>query len=232
MRRQEAPSGEGPARRPRDPRRKDHGDADDDRGAGDLHQQRGGHRVGIVGSGFDRSVGGDRRDELTLPDFAPHEHDQAGEHKAPAHPHQRTPAMPASEEHRQRVERDHEDGQQQGQRVQRFGEIAHQPKLTRGDHLQIRHRRGQLVGDARGQAETLGEFGDDLVQVERDRAALDLHAASVAVDDRDQHLVGRAVGALPRVLHPRDFQRPFSALFGQVVQPSRDWACERRELLR
>ena len=193
----------------------------------DLHQQRGGHRVGVVGGGFDRGVGGDRRDELTLPDLATHEHQQAGEHEAPADPHQRSAPMSARQEHRQRVERDHEDREQHGQRVQRFGEIAHQPELTRGDHLQVGHRGRQFFGDARRQAEALSEVGHDLAQVQRDRAAVDLHARPTAVDDRDERLVGRAVGVLPGGLHPRDFKRPFGALFGQAVKPPRERAGER-----
>ncbi len=108
---------------------------------GDLHQQRGGHRVGVVGGGFDRGVRGDRRDELALADLAAHQHEQAGEHEATADPQERAAAMSAGQEHRQAVQREHEDRQQQRQRMERFGQIAHEPKLARGDDLQVRHRR-------------------------------------------------------------------------------------------
>ena len=229
--RPEAPTGDRPAGRAGKPRGEDHREADDDRRAGHLYEKRRGHRVGVVGGGFNRRVGRDRRDELPLAHLSAQHHQNAREHEAPADPHQRASPISPGQVHRQRVEQEHEDRQPYRQRMQRFRQIAHQPKLTGGDHLQVRDRRRQLSGDARGQTEPLAQIGHDLAQVERDRAAVDLHARSSAVDDPDERLVGRVVCPLPHVLNPRGRQGPLGAFFCQAVQRSRDRPGERPELL-
>ena len=202
-------------------------EAEDDRAPRRIGEQRRPDHEG----GLDRRAGvrglGERVDRGVTADPSQRQHRDAREDHAAAARHDGAPAVGRQRDragHQQHGDDDDDDDE----RLRGLQRLLRGLDLVGLEHLQLLQVRRQSIGDPGRQTGAGGDLRDEVVEVERHRAA----ARDVAVEDLEKLAVGGAVRLLPRHLRGGAPEHLRGVAVGDLAQGRGDRRRERLQVGR
>ena len=109
--------------------------------------------------------------------------------------------MPGHEHDREGIQQRAEDGEPQRHPLDGLADFLDELQVISLDDREVGDIWRQLLTHRHRQPEPRGDVVRDGAEVQRDRPLVDRDVAFAAVDDRDEELVGSAVGPCPEILN-------------------------------